>query len=378
MNVLVNPIDSCARPPFFVLSLRKISAFPAQACVIEMEDVFVKVVDATLVEPSTTQELAEFCQRQRNRGAQLFICVIHFGQLMRTLKAMPGWRKSFKGVHAYVMDGFLSPREVEARFLRRRFSPMFRALRAMDTLFIPVRKDVEAMSRCFGVRVEYVPLAADVAQFGSDRGERGIDVNAYGRQNVEHVNRLADLYNLSSSGRSLHYTSHFSFSKINDFHRHRAFFWKMLSMSRIALAYDPMQVNPEGRFFPGSFVGQRWFESLAAGCVVVGFKPDCAETSELLDWEDATIECPRDTDSFVAFIENLLDKPAYLEEVSRRNYRQMLLKHDWSYRIETIVRILGLDQFISPEMATRNARMKAQALASMATPMPEPLQAMAA
>ena len=65
----------------------------------------------------------------------------------------------------------------------------------------------------------------------------------------------------------------------------------------------------------------------------MGFRPKCPEADDLLDWEDATIECPDDPQSFLQFIDSLLADPGRLERARVRNFESMLRAHDWGYRI---------------------------------------------
>lgn len=351
----------------YVISLRGLYSIPSQGCAIELENVLVKVSQATLFIPRSAADLQHFCREKAGENAHIFLVAIYFGQLSEVLRKMTGWRKVFAGAYAYVFDAFLNAREENKGWLKKKLSAHSRNISDLDGLFIPIRPEVDRLSQSFQIRVEYLPMAADVQQFGSDQTTRGIDVNAYGRQNIDHLTRLSDLYNHRESSRSVHFTNHALFSRITNFQQHRAHFWKLLSMSRIALAYDPLRVDPLHRVFPHSFVAQRWFESLAAGCVVVGYKPNCPETAELLNWQDATVECPENVDDFVMSIEKILDDPDFVARTRSRNVYNMLLKHDWSYRVEEMMVKVGLPQLLVPEMAKRRASLLARAEAIMPT-----------
>lgn len=337
------PITQIKKPILYLLSLRNISPFPAQGCVLELEDVFSEVTGALIISPETDHDIVNFRNQALLQNANLFIPAISFEEACQILRKIKSWRNIFGKVFFYIFDAFLSESEKNKKSnFRKRLSRFTSTISKIDHIFIPILGEVNEISMHYNVPVSYIPMGSDVKKFGSSQNNRNIDINAYGRQNTIHVNILSDIYNNKESGRALYYTSHMSIGKLNDIYQHRAFFWKMLSISRIALAYDPIQVNPGKRHFPCSFVGQRWFESLAAGCVVVGYRPVCQEANELLSWEDATIECPKDPVAFVEFIEKLLCDSERLKRARLRNYLNMLLMHDWSYRIENIMKKIGL------------------------------------
>lgn len=355
------------RRPVYVLSLRNLKSIPAQGCVSELEDVFAEVLSAIVFAPTDASEIAGFVQRASFLRADLFVTALTASGVVGALQHAKGWRKAFHRVFAYVFDSWLSPLELARPNWRRRLSRYDRTLAQLDHLFISSMLAAEETARHYATPVSYVPLAVDTKKFGSAQPARAISVNAYGRQHPEHVRALADAYNKVSSARSLYFTSHMAIASVHDLPRHRAFFWKMLSMSSIALAYDPMRVNPDARQWRYSFVGQRWFESLAAGCVVVGFRPSCPAADELLNWQDATLECPEDTSEFMRFIDELLDDPERLDTIRVSNVRHMLAEHDWSHRIELMTAALGDD----PTLAQRKRRSQLRRLSeSMSVGLP--------
>ena len=110
------------------------------------------------------------------------------------------------------------------------------------------------------------------------------------------------------------------------------------------MAYDPLAVNrPGANAFIFSFIGQRWFESLAAGCLVVGRRPICSEAKKYLDWDDATVELPKNDGDVIPFLEEILNDSDRLESAHKRNYMNSLLKNDWRHRLVDIFHQLKMD-----------------------------------
>ena len=328
--------------PLCLMSLRNRKTFPAQGCVMEMEDVFEQASGIPIVSPAPHEDWGRTLDRQGVSAPRLLIIAIDVADVVEVLREVSNLRRRFDSVHAYIYDCWPGPMTVAVSSARKRFSSWYRTVRKLDGVFLPTAEGAELFTRCYGPPATYVPLAADVVRFGSRSGERAISVNGYGRQLPGHIDILARQYNRTDSGRVLHHTNHMVISRVTDLTAHRAWFWKLLSMSQIALAYDLPRVDPDGRGFPFSIVGQRWFESLAAGCAVVGYRPACAEADDLLHWVDSTIECPEDPRSFLELIESLLGDPVRLERMRSSNYMHMAREHDWGHRAVDILRALGI------------------------------------
>jgi len=332
---------------FYVLSQRKLRQDPAIGCLIEFEDVLLNACAAILITPTWRQVVGlQWLHKLRTpydirlpapqtREQQVLILTGMDWSICDVLKAIPHWRSRFDVVCAYVFDAFL-PEKPRHRSVSR-FS---RLIGSLDQVFIPMSACIEDYQRAFEIPVNLLPYACDVVQFGSDRRDRPIDVIGYGRQLAQHSQIFARTYNAPTSQRMYYFTDHMGISQIYDFYAHRAWFWKILQRSRLALSYDPFVTNPER--FPFSFVTQRWFECLTAGCVVIGRRPTCPEANQLLNWEDATIEVPERDEDLIPFVEALLTDRERLDAAHHRNYQQVLSHHDWRYRVAQMLDCLGV------------------------------------
>ena len=339
---------------YYILSNRNNRFSPSQGCLIEFEDVLVNCCNGVLIAPKfvPTSSRLKRCFEQfinpnqidiqpnkhnTNKHVLILVCLTIWD--CSILQYIPYWRKKFDIVCAYVFDAVLPDSGKPENFL----SSSFRSLISdLDYLFIPVTGSLEAFREKFNVPVEMIPMACDVMKFGSYQTDRCIDIIGYGRQLTKHSKILAKTYNSPNCKRIYYYTNHMKISKIHNFYGHRKLFWKLLHNSYIALAYDVL-TTPSNKF-SFSFVGQRWFECLAAGCLVVGRRPVCPEANQLLNWEDATIEIPDDKDSVIPFIESLLTDEQRLQSAHYRNYINTLVHHDWRYRIADMLKCLNIDQ----------------------------------
>lgn len=333
---------------YYILSQRQLRQDPAIGCLIEFEDVLVKACSATLITPGWSKQtglrsispwrspyMVEIPKAKTKTEQVLIVTGMDWG-IFQVLKFIPQWRKRFDVVCAYVLDAFMhqTPRHQSVS----RFSSLIGTL---DHVFIPMTACAEAYQKAFEIPVSFIPYACNVIEFGSNSCSRPIDVIGYGRQHTQHSQIISDQYNTLDSDRLYYFTSHMNIATVNDFYAHRSLFWKILQRSQIALSYDPITTNPDR--FPFSFITQRWFECLTAGCLIVGGRPNCPEANKLLNWQDSTVEMPPDHDSVIPFLEDLLSDKERLNAAHQRNYLHCLASHDWCHRIAEILDYLNLD-----------------------------------
>lgn len=325
----------------FIASSRDIQLGPESGCVIELEDVIAELCGAELLRPLCAHGPTWLPHRLRRISYSLpasqlerlpttpqdvlFFAGINLCDL-DILSALPEWRKRFRVAFAYIFDAFASTHSSQARLL--------------DHIFVPMPQAAERITRETGVATSVIPMGCDVRKFGSGCTERRIDVVGYGRQYLPHSRAFEAAFNDPGSDRLFYHTT-LRGPVVTNHASQRRQFWKILQKSEVALAYDVTTTG--GSRFPYSFVAQRWFECLAAGCAVVGKRPKCAEADELLGWDDATIELPEEPGAAVRAVEELLGDRARLTRIHRRNYEEALARHDWSYRVADMFSQLRLD-----------------------------------
>lgn len=346
---------------YYILSKRGYHYIPAQGCLVEFEDILVNCCQGTLVTPTFPDKFIDFPQSNKTskKGGsikQVLIIVCLTVWDCKLLDHIPKWRTRFDVVCVYIFDALLDLKTIKSWKCHN-----FRQLiKSLDYIFIPMTGSLKEFEEIFQVPVAMIPMACDVMKFGSFNTERYIDLIGYGRQKQEHSDIFEQAYNSPQSKRIYYYTNHMQIKKINDFYGHRRLFWKLLNNSHIALAYDVLTTeNLLRKFsFSFSFVGQRWYECLAGGCMIVGKRPKCPEADQLLDWKDATIDLPDDQAELVPFIESLLTDKQRLYSSHHRNYLYALARHDWRYRIVEMLSYLGLEQPSSLQQALSDLQQK--------------------
>ncbi|MBC7787869.1 MAG: glycosyltransferase family 1 protein [Methylophilaceae bacterium] len=322
---------------FYVLSLRSERRSPAYACIVEYEDVLVKSLGGALIEPKQLDRLKAINQSS-NTPAFLFVTGIAMGDVIESMQYAKQYLDAFDGIYAYVFDSIIMQHEFDTPAWRKSLSSFYKLSKKITRLFIPAGFSVKEFEQCYQIPVSYMPMAADVLKHGDASPTKAIDVMGYGRQDPKCSDLLSEAFNQPHTNKIYYHTDHFNIPTINDTYTHRRFFWQLLRASKIALAFDALAANNNNRF-RFSFVGQRWFESTAAGCVIVGKRPTCPEMDILFPQTQSTIDIPDEQSQIIPFFEGLLNEPAMLTKIGRDNYEYALEKNNWRHRVADMLNI---------------------------------------
>jgi hypothetical protein len=106
-------------------------------------------------------------------------------------------------------------------------------------------------------------------------------------------------------------------------------------------------------------IGNRYFEGAASGTIMVGERPNNREFDRLFDWPNSLIDLPYDSPAIDKALQFLDSEPGKEEELRSTNVQQSLLRHDWAYRWDIILKTVGLEPL--PLAAERKARLRSLA-----------------
>lgn len=103
--------------------------------------------------------------------------------------------------------------------------------------------------------------------------------------------------------------------------------------------------------------GYRYFEAAAPGTIMIGMRPyNNKEFDKIFTWQDAVIEVPFTSDEIVSVIRNLDKEPERQMKIRQTNMTQCLLNHDWVYRWEAILDLVGMQSL--PMLQNRKRRLQ--------------------
>lgn len=322
-----------------VVTLRHQSATPAECCAVEFENVICKLLSADLV------CITEGRVRKKDHlNVGFFIC-ISMSQLYKNLNDYLKIQKTLDHCILYVFDSWDSD-----RFSIRKKSKLYGYLQGknlslesmFDTICIPFKNIKPSLEKSFKGTVLHVPIGVDTSLSNGFNNNRNIDVFAYGRQPKQLLDAMSKLLNRPSSNSLMYHTNHMGISRINDYIAHRRMFWSMAQNSKIALAFDAYYLNNSR--FNFSFVGQRWFESMASGCVILGKRPSSVEMDELFPWENSTIDIDSENiEDSVGKIMLFLKDSELTTHIGLKNAIEVRRRHDWCHRLYDILKSIDCD-----------------------------------
>lgn len=323
-----------------LVSGREDFKFLFDACAYDFEDTIIAAMDVDVATSKTDPATLA------DRYDLVIVVAVSF---FRLYDISQGLLKDLRGrakgpVLAYVFGGYGKVAALARNPVRRLLRNWLRSFAMFDRIYLGIGDDVDEIAGHLGVKTAYLPMAANVlgaaARPYESRLDRPIAVSAIGRQKKDIVSTFCDRLNRPDSDEVVYYTNLLSVGEAQDLLRYRAMFWQILRKTRVSVSFDHYFTSPDTA--KATYVGPRWFESLAAGTVVVGKAPPTEDRARLLDWEDAAIDLSTDPQTATDELLALLADEDRLRAASRENLAQMSLRHDWGHRLADILDAEGL------------------------------------
>ncbi len=200
----------------------------------------------------------------------------------------------------------------------------------------------------------YLPAGVDALHFCPypNPPRRSIDVLSIGRRSEETHRALLRM----AREEAIFYV----YDTINDLHaysleQHRMLLANMAKRSRYFIA-NPGKINAPEETGDQSEFGYRHFEGAASGTIMIGERPNNKEFKRFFNWEDVVIDMPFGSEKIGEIIKELDRQPERQMRIRRNNILQSLLRHDWVYRWEAVLKMAGLDPL--PGLLKRKERLK--------------------
>ena len=187
---------------------------------------------------------------------------------------------------------------------------------------------------------EYLPAGIDALNFCPypNPPQRSIDVLSIGRR-AEATHK--GLLRMAREDGKFYVYDTIDALKAYNLEEHRLMVANMAKRSRYFIVSPGKFNRPEETGGQSEF-GYRYFEAAAPGTVMIGMRPyNNQEFDKIFTWQDAVIEVPFDTDEIVSVIRELDKQPERQARIRQTNITQCLLHHDWVYRWESVLKIVG-------------------------------------
>jgi Glycosyl transferases group 1 len=188
---------------------------------------------------------------------------------------------------------------------------------------------------------QYLPAGIDTLRFCPypNPPTRSIDVLSIGRR--APVTHKALLRMASEEGKFYVYDTINSL-KAYDLDEHRLMTANLAKRSRYFLVSPGKFDKPEETGGQSEF-GYRYFEAAAPGTIMIGMRPfNNKEFDRIFNWQDAVIEVPFSSEEIISVIRELDKEPERQMKIRQLNITQCLLNHDWVYRWEAVLSLVGM------------------------------------
>lgn len=365
-------------PKVLILSQRLNFKNVGRACSYEFEDAVQSLSEGQILTPrlklvdSTQEENWEKKSKFRKFfGHNLFYLSKNFGWYHRiplentydllfvlcgalpdiqVIKSILDWRKKCGFAVCWIEDIWDSSLD--------QYKKLFPLLRKFDRIYIGTSTTLPKAKKVLSTKCRYLPPAVDALNFcpTSIDDPRPIDVMFFGRRSV---NMHRSLYQWAQAKKKFYQFDTFAPQRnVTDAKEHRQFTADMIQRTKYFIA-NKAQISNSAMTGNQEDLSFRFFEGAAAGAVMLGHRPDIPAFHENFDWPDATIHVPADSLGLPQHIEELEADPVRVRKIRQNNVLQSLLRHDWVYRWEAILKDLELP--ISEKIVERKQQLAARA-----------------
>ena len=189
---------------------------------------------------------------------------------------------------------------------------------------------------------QYLPAGVDTLNFCPypNPPARSIDVLSIGRRAPATHNALLKM--AREDGKFYVYDTIDALNSYN-LEEHRLMIANMAKRSRYFIVSPGKFDRPEETGGVSEF-GYRYFEAASAGTLMIGMRPfNNPEFDKIFTWQDAVLEVPFTTDEIVSAIHEFDKEPERQMKARHTNITQCLRNHDWVYRWESVLKLVGME-----------------------------------
>jgi hypothetical protein len=229
-----------------------------------------------------------------------------------------------------------------------------RILEKFDTVMLYYSQTVKPLGEQIKSKCAFLPAGIDAITFCPypDPVERVIDVYSIGRRSQTTHQRLLDW---ARETRQFYLYDTISGSQAINLKEHRALFANAIRRSRYFIV-NPGKIDEPHQRGRQLEAGNRYYEGAASGAIMVGEYPDNEAFKTLFDWPDVVTRVPYDSRDIDVVIKKLDAEPERQDRIRRTGVAQALLRHDWVYRWEEVLKEAGLTPMRGAE--ERKARLR--------------------
>ena len=365
MTAISNDARKGSRARTLVFSQRNLSSIQPFRCAhFEFEDVIAEVDDVDFVAPrfnpnthrqKVAKQLAYHTPVKLNPGIgkvsvekqyDLFFAICGNPTDILRISSAIDWRQHCKKAVCLIDE--MWAREVP------NYRNYLQILSQFDRVILYYSQSVAPANKVMGQpKCIFLPPGVDTIRFCPfpDPPERSIHVYSVGRRSaVTHKSFLR----MATNHGTLYLHDTTSADRVLDPIEHRVLVANIAKRSRYYIVNPGLIDRPDVRGDQIE-IGNRYFEGAAAGNILLGERPNNGEFERFFDWEDSLIDLPYNSPEADEIVRELDAQPERQARMQKRNVEQSLLRHDWAYRWESILHLVGLEGL--PQLAARKQKL---------------------
>jgi hypothetical protein len=262
----------------------------------------------------------------------IFFAFCQFPKDLLHVECIVDWDKKCRTSVCWLSEMWLS------EFQKYRY--YIKILSKFDHVILHWSQSVQPLNKLIGDKAIFSPLGIDSILFNPypDPPIRFIDVYSIGRRSEE---THKSILKMSEKNRYFYVYDTIKGEQVSNSYQHRSLFANMAKRSRYFI------VNPGKKDVPGETQGQsetgnRYYEGLAAGTILLGERPQNDEFEKTFYWPDAVLQLPFGSENVAEIIEEYDTHRHTHDDLRRKNVLESITKHDWAYRWEYILGLGGL------------------------------------
>lgn len=357
--------DAQPQPRVLIFSQRNLSQVQPFRCAhFEFEDVIAEIDSVQIVAPrfSNSTQRYNFAKRlafrtpiRMNPGVpscsvsssyDLFFAICGGPPELLSIQTLRNWRRKCRRAVCLIDELWMMNMDGYHQYLRM--------LEDFDVVVLYYSQSVESLNNRIGPKSIFLPPGVNTLRFCPypESLPRSIDVYSVGRRSAITHDRLLQM---AESGRIFYLHDSTSADRVLDPMEHRKLFARLLKRSRYFIVNPGLidRVDIRGKQIE---IGNRYFEGAAAGAILIGERPDNGEFETCFDWPNALVDLPYDSPYFAEAIEAIESDRQAQEAIRRMNVVQSMLRHDWLYRWEAILKAAGMNPL--PKLNERKKRLR--------------------
>jgi hypothetical protein len=140
---------------------------------------------------------------------------------------------------------------------------------------------------------------------------------------------------------------------------HRALLANVAKRSRYYIV-NPGKIDKPEQRGNQSEISNRYFEGAASGAIMLGERPKTEEFEKLFDWPEAVTHVPYDSCDIDRIIMDCDRDPERQDRTRRTGVVQSLMRHDWVYRWEAVLKSVGLEPMQGASERKERLKKRAQ------------------